>query len=181
MEQGDSEDSRYITKHCVKTIWNDLRLKEFCRIVDIEEHEEESVKHIKNELLQTLSILVSIRWNEWHRFRNIFLGLQYDKRKDKNIKNYRREDLAAKDFLRTRDSAGAFFRIRDAFIPIPIKQGMVKVYKKGRRLPFVDLEQNEIELGVGGYGTVTKATIAKWQYQVDGRPQSVSYIGFEIF
>jgi hypothetical protein len=82
------------------------------------------------------------------------------------MKRYGQAELGKEDFLGKDIWAHSFLRVRDQFFPIMIKEGMVKVYKEGRRLPFTD-QHGVVELGEGGYGKVRKEIIAVMQYRRD--------------
>ncbi|KAH7403385.1 kinase-like domain-containing protein [Cadophora sp. MPI-SDFR-AT-0126] len=173
-EQGRNPDVRFITKRTLSKIWTISCLERLCRICRMTDPDgisvNETVRHLKEQLLRTISILVHINWPHWDRFRRIFFDRRYSNdvlRIDKNIKGYTQAQLEAEGFLAKPRYAIEFLRVRDSFFPILIKNGMVKIFRKGRILPFIKQGNDSVELGSGGFGTVTKEIIAKNQFRVD--------------
>lgn len=183
MEQGDIDQAKFVTEQSLGEIWSPVRLKQFCRIAKFEDlgdlDSNKTVETLKHKLLKTISILVRIGWPKWNRFDHIFFNTRYSadgelQRVDSNIGLFKLEDLAKDDFLGGTIWARDFVRIRFAFIPIDIEEGMVQLFSSGHRLPFLEPEAQREELGIGSYGRVTKATIAKWKYHSGGNPVPVS-------
>jgi hypothetical protein len=179
MEQANDSKTRFITPHKLLEIWTQARLESFCHMVEPLSTEPEvvlTVCRIRQDLLRTLSILVSIVWDGWQRFPQIFFDTRYSKpgeRVDRTIKTCEKATLEHASFLGKPFWAQWFLRHRNAFFPITIKYRKIQVYKSGRRLPFV-LPRNEVEvLGSGASGTVTKERIAYLQYKLDGIHQPV--------
>jgi hypothetical protein len=180
MHQQDEERSRFVTQHRLLEIWTPARLESFCRMLEPSNSEEEvsiTVRHVQQDLLRTLSILVSIVWDGWVRFPQIFFDNRFSKageRIDRTIKTCEKATLEQANFLGKPFWAQKFLHQRNAFFPITTKHGKIQVYKTGRRLPFV-LPRDEVEeLGSGASGTVTKERIAYLQYKLDKIHQPVS-------
>src|SRR5271154_445555 len=85
---------RFVTKDSQREIWGSGRnLEDFSAIAKLG---GKTTKFLENHFLQTLSILVSIGWNEWPRFSEIFLQHFHDGRHDRTdaaIPEYTIEEL----------------------------------------------------------------------------------------
>lgn len=178
MEYRGVEGLRFVTRHSLDGIWTTARLETFCRIAHLGMVKRtELIEYLRKYLLRTLSILVSIHWGLWGTFHQTFFDhfiAPAFSRVDRNMKRYGQAELGREDFLGSTRWANSFLRVRDEFFPIAIKEGMVKVYKEGRRLPFID-QNGVVELGEGGYGKVRKEIIAIMRYRRDTGFQLVRY------
>ena len=123
------------------------------------------VDNVLMHLIKTTSILVAIRWQEWSSFGQIFFEprrgevLRHD-RKDQNLP-YSLDILEDLSFL-GKSWAGDFLGKQSCFLPIIIEQGTNDVYPRTRPLPFIRSRTQEI--AIGGYGSVSKEVIAKYQF-----------------
>ncbi|KAG9229024.1 kinase-like domain-containing protein [Amylocarpus encephaloides] len=161
--------AKFVTKHDLQEIWTYKRLESLCHIVDPRDvNIEATILALKRDLPRTLFILVTIHWKGWDRSRKIFFDTRYapaNERVDKNIKTYRLDQLARKDFLASERVAQCFLSSRDAFFPIGIREGMNKSYDSNRRLPLIQPPDiGRSILGDGASGSVTEETIAFGQY-----------------
>ncbi|EPE32291.1 Protein kinase-like (PK-like) [Glarea lozoyensis ATCC 20868] len=179
MHQGNDENSKFVTKHQLYEIWTLARLESFCRMIEPFISETQiaiTIARLRTDLLRTLSILVSIVWDGWQRFPQIFFDSRYSKageRVDRIIKICDEEILRQNDYLGSQFWAREFIGRRNAFFPITIKHRRIKDYPSGRRLPFI-LPRNEVEvLGSGASGTVTREKLALLQYKLDGTAQPI--------
>jgi hypothetical protein len=173
MYNKEEQLERFVTQHSLDRIWTTNRLEKLCRLADMGDYKSNE-PYLREYLLKTISILVSIKWKHWTQFHKIFFDHRYTQRTDKDISRYTFAELRGADFLGTEKDAGAFLSARDAFNPIVIKEGMVEKYDTLRRPPFIRPENGvEPELGRGGYGKVTKAVIARSQYHRNGIHQPV--------
>lgn len=174
MERGNNTDENFVTRDCLKEVWADDRLTTFSNMVGLSKTAY-GIEILRTKLLQTLSILVFMRWRHWQKFLSSFIHYgNLDKRGDATIMQHTREQLEDVDFLGGKKPAADFLMFRSSFVPIDISEGMVETYEKGRRLPFVEPENGvEIVLGRGGFGTVTKVRIARSQYYRGEIPQPV--------
>ncbi|CZR51481.1 uncharacterized protein PAC_01357 [Phialocephala subalpina] len=172
MEYQSRPALRFVTKHHLGGVWTTPRLENFCRVARLEGmiKPTEMIEYLRKNLLRTLSILVYIHWEYWDKFHRIFFDHVIAPplaRVDRSMKEYGQAELEREDFLGDSMLANAFLDFRDQFFPIVIKEGMVKVYREGRRLPFMELQNGVVELGEGGYGKVRKEIIAIMQYRRD--------------
>jgi hypothetical protein len=121
------------------------------------------LNYIWENLLNILSILVLIRWKEWHIFPHIFLEGMRDRegpRLDKSIP-FSLDYLLDESFLG--DMGQAFYNQQYVFKPIMVEGGTAGEYPGWKRLPFIQSKSEE--LGQGSYGTVTKEAIAPYQFK----------------
>jgi hypothetical protein len=181
MHQGNDENLRFVTKHQLFEIWTLARLESFCRMIEPFNSEAQiaiTIARLQRDLLRTLSILVSIVWDGWQRFPQIFFDNRYSQageRVDRRIKTCEEEILQHAEYLGSQFWAREFIGRRNAFFPITIKHRRIKDYPSGRRLPFI-LPRSKVEvLGSGASGTVTREEIAFLQYKLDGTAQPVSH------
>jgi hypothetical protein len=172
MYNKEEDPERFVTHDDLGRIWTTNRLQELCRLADLDHTSDE--EYLRENFLRTISILVGTKWRHWTRFHKIFFDRRYTQRMDKDIDRYTWEELRSDHFLGNDKDAGDFLRVRDAFDPVVIVEGMVKVYEKRRRLPLIRPKNGvEPELGRGGYGKVTQAVIAPSQYHRKTMPQPV--------
>jgi hypothetical protein len=179
MERRDKTDEKFVTRYALEYVWNDDRLTKFGLLVSLSRAGSDiTIETLRTNLLQTLSILVFMKWRQWDKFLSLFIYHgNLEKRGDATIMQHTQVDLEKDDFLGSKKSAADFMMFRSSFVPIDIWEGMVKTYKKDRRLPFLEPENGvAVELGRGGFGTVTKVEIARSQYYREGIPQPVRFL-----
>jgi hypothetical protein len=159
----DSIQDRFITEHSLRKIWNGGLLTGFLEALGYEDNV--LVGDILMNLIKTISILVSIRWDQWHRFGGIFLTyrdvavLRHD-RKDRALP-HPLQVLGDASFL-GKSWAVDFSRMQSSFLPIIVEQGKNTTYPRTRPLPFI--RSQTAKIATGAYGVVTKETIAKYQF-----------------
>jgi hypothetical protein len=120
---------------------------------------------IREEYLQTLSILVDIGWLEWGRFAEIFLNpdaVGEGGRSDRMIPTYTLAILEDESFLGP-PWAEKFLASQYTFYPIDIQEGRSLVLSKEWRLPFTN--DKPLNIGEGGYGQVTKEVIGRGHFR----------------
>ncbi|KAH6679447.1 kinase-like domain-containing protein [Halenospora varia] len=129
---------RFITSETLERIWTWEVLTEVLTLLSFADSPEliSLVGIIRSGLLQTLSILVQIQWQDWASFRE--------------------------RFLETRPGTLRHDR-KDSALPHLIEAGKNKVYSRDKPLPFIQAKQ--AHLGSGGYGIVTKEFIACRQFK----------------
>ena len=159
----DSIQDRFITEYSLRKIWNGGLLRGLLEVLGYEDNG--LVGDILMNLIKTISILVSIRWDEWPRFGGIFLEyrdgavLRHD-RKDRALP-HSLQVLGDPSFL-GKSWAVDFSRMQSSFLPIIVEQGKIVTYPRTRPLPFIRSKREKI--ATGAYGVVTKETIAKYQF-----------------
>jgi hypothetical protein len=159
----DSIQDRFITEHSLRKIWNGGLLTGLLEVLGYEDNG--LVGDILMNLIKTISILVSIRWDEWPRFSGIFLEyrdvavLRHD-RKDRALP-HPLQVLGDASFL-GKSWAVDFSRMQSSFLPIIVEQGKNTTYPRTRPLPFI--RSQTAKIATGAYGVVTKETIAKYQF-----------------
>ncbi|KAL4931544.1 uncharacterized protein BDV17DRAFT_239542 [Aspergillus undulatus] len=140
----------FLRRERLEGIWTDKRLNGFRNIYN--SFRREDIPQIKENYLQTLSILIDISWDGWSRFRTIFL--EHGNRTDKDIPENDISKLEQDTFLG--DWAMTFFLHRHIFCPVDI-EGVDRVLDSDdSRLPFLKRKK----IGQGAFGTVTKACVA---------------------
>jgi len=164
MVRSHDSSKRFVTKHSQELIW-----KESDNLRTLSRHAKlgfDNTDLLEENFLQTISILVSIGWREWSRFGDIFIDHRETNgdrdRTDNAIPKYTFQLLAEYGFLGRPGLARRFLEERYAFCPIVVKEGMSLTLEKGWRLPFIE---EEVEIGRGSYGAVTKEVIAIRQFQ----------------
>ncbi|KAL4968780.1 ankyrin repeat-containing domain protein [Aspergillus stella-maris] len=151
MERTSEDFGEFIPRGSLEKIWYDKRLKEFGQ--HYKAFGAEDIHRIKEHFLQTLSILVCIGWNDWGRFRSIFLDHWH--RRDRKIPDNGKSRLESDAFLGPAWGR-KFSHTRYRFCPIDIEQGENRVLGEGWRLPFVECGI----IGEGAYGSVTRQCVA---------------------
>ncbi|PKY00579.1 kinase-like protein [Aspergillus campestris IBT 28561] len=173
-KKGDSS-ATFIPRDALDDIWTNDRLELFIQHME-PGFDSSHIPTIKGAHLQTLSILVSIRWDEWTRFSHIFIHTSG--RTDQDIPCYDLAALRDTNFL-GEEWAFKFLFERVIFWPIDIEEGMNNVKPKDWRLPF--LEGRSDDLGRGAYGSVTKEVIPAVHYRPsEERAFSGGPIGREV-
>ncbi|KAL4919760.1 kinase-like domain-containing protein [Aspergillus aurantiobrunneus] len=176
MERKDDDSKKFVPRKSLENIWTDERLKLFLRLHKHKPFGERDIPLIKEKFLQTLSILVYINWDQWKRFRTIFL--EHENRADEHIPENDGRRLSSESFLGV--SATAFVQVRYIFCPVDIEQGKSLELVGSWRLPFIDGRL----IGRGGYGSVTKERVATGHLRYkDGRRSlnGPSYIACKRF
>ncbi|OJJ06553.1 hypothetical protein ASPVEDRAFT_328348 [Aspergillus versicolor CBS 583.65] len=124
-----------------------------------------SIRKIRSNFLQTISILIYINWDGWARFNEMFFLYQGPEttrdRTDRRIRHYDIQTLTREDFLGP-EAGGPFLDTRSIFCPIDIEEGSVSTWDDGWRLPFLAAKSER--RGGGGSGKVTKEVIAARHY-----------------
>ncbi|RJE24917.1 hypothetical protein PHISCL_02749 [Aspergillus sclerotialis] len=165
---------KFVPYAALEAIWTESRLEEFVHLIH-PGFDRDLIPFVRENLLRTLSILVSISWGlkEWELFGVIFLHRRNERgvrdRLDDRIPNY---TLGALTEFLDPIYAGRFLSERWTFYPIVLEEGKTQHFSGDWRLPFVNEES--IKIGSGGYGQVTKEVVAKRQFVVDSAlPRSV--------
>ncbi|KAL4956045.1 ankyrin repeat-containing domain protein [Aspergillus filifer] len=159
MVRTNEDFEEFIPRGSLERIWYDKRLKEFGQ--HYKAFGAEDIFRIKEKFLQTLSILVCINWDNWSRFRSIFLD--HGNRKDGNIPGNGKSELESNLFLGP-SWGRKFSHARYRFCPIDIEEGVDRVLGEGWRLPFVEGGT----IGEGAYGSVTRQYVAARHLRPDG-------------
>jgi hypothetical protein len=164
MVRSRDGSKRFVTKHSQELVWKESdnlwTLSSFAKLGF------DNTQLLEKNFLQTISILVSIGWREWSRFGDIFIDHRETDgdrdRTDNAIPKYTFELLAQPGFLGKPGPARRFLEERYAFCPIVVREGTSLTLEKGWRLPFIE---EEVEIGRGSYGAVTKEVIAVRHFQ----------------
>ncbi|KAL4736592.1 hypothetical protein BDV11DRAFT_172728 [Aspergillus similis] len=175
----------FITYDSLREVWTEQ--KDSGILSNIGLTDEEAI-HVGIKLLRTFSILVVMRWDEWHKFSGLFLqGRDCRSRStDEEVMKLSSADL---EQCLGRSWASNFQNWIAAFNPIIIEFGKIMACEKnmkpsssghseyvqvpdGARLPFL-LNQSGSQLGRGGYGTVTRETIPSGQFLDKARERNI--------
>ncbi|KAE8349845.1 hypothetical protein BDV28DRAFT_140373 [Aspergillus coremiiformis] len=156
---------KFITRNSLAGIWNQSCLERFLDMMR-PGFDHTMIDRIREDFLQTLSILVDIGWQEWWRFGAIFLNHKdanhEGDRSDRMIPTYVLATLEDNSFLGS-PWAEKFLNNRSIFCPINIQEGKSLVLSKEWKLPFINEES--IIIGNGAYGKVTKEIIGSGHYR----------------
>lgn len=152
MERPDNPFQRFVARGSLREIWSDDRLKRFIALFS-PGFGRSSLQEVRQNYVQTLSILVWIKWDGWARFGTIFLRAG---RADCDIPTYSSRTLEDLSFLGPR-WGDTFFTHQYIFCPIDILEGQNMVRAEGWRLPFLNRTG---ETRSGGFGDVVKEWIA---------------------
>lgn len=171
MEKREIALEKFISRGSLQDIWSKQRLEIFIDLL-APGFGKESILDVQRHYVQTLSILVWIRWNDWSSFGTIFFKQD---RADCNIPAYTWNDLSDPGFL-GRDGVHEFFDARCLFCPIDIVEGENIVCSEEWRLPFL---QSSGVIRSGGFGEVAQETIARGHFhprslRANGEPSHVS-------
>lgn len=151
---------RFISLRTLEEIWTWDCLQRFLDILGIDS-DIGSAQYVRKNLIKVLSILVAIRWEDWSRFEDIFLeGRRRRLREDSSLP-FALASLEDDSFLGM-SFASDFLNVQHAYIPIVVEEGESKIYPRTRPLPF--LKSRSSNIGVGGFGVVTKEVIACHQF-----------------
>ena len=156
--QRDLAGEPFVCDHELGEAWDQNRL------LDLVSHisSRSDLDFIRHNLVKILSILVSIRWDRWSDFEKHFLRHKVDGRFDRLDANL---PLADCSFL---DDSGYDFKTNQyTFLPIRIEQGQNQEFSPERRLPFV---HSSAIIGKGGFGEVTRCTIARGHFLDTQKP-----------
>ncbi|KAF7596888.1 hypothetical protein BBP40_011933 [Aspergillus hancockii] len=154
---------KIVTRHSLMGIWTEACLEAFIDLWKPGFHYG-SISLIREEYLQTLSILVDVGWTEWSSFGEIFLNpdaMGERGRSDRMIPTYTLAVLEDEAFLGP-PWAEKFLASQYTFCPIDIQEGKSLLLSKGWRLPFTNGES--LKIGHGGYGQVTKEVIGSGHF-----------------
>jgi hypothetical protein len=157
----DENLEKFISQKSMRKIWTEGRLMRFFKILH-PEYDHTALLFAEENLLSTLSILVTIRWPHWSTFWELFFDSRDSSGKQNHLDHsipYPLSTLNDESFLG--EWASDFQSIQHVFIPIVVERGQIKDYPKEYRLPFINHERKEI--GEGGFGKVTKEVIASHQ------------------
>ncbi|KAE8136096.1 hypothetical protein BDV38DRAFT_294135 [Aspergillus pseudotamarii] len=174
----DRPSEKVVTRHSLAVIWSESRLEKFIDLVR-PGFDHAWIPVIREEWLQTLSILVDIGWQDWARFADIFL-MHHDEhcewdRTDRMIPKYKLAVLEDDSFLGS-PWAEKFQASQYTFCPIDIEEGKSLFFSKEWKLPFINEESTSI--GNGAYGRVTKEIIgsghfrSRSEHHLPGAPHS---------
>ncbi len=144
----------FITADAVKQVMTKERVRDLLKGLGLEDQEQLSI--VWNHSRQILAILVTIKWNGWPKFKEIFLReldpLGRPRRGDHQLPfldlTFLEEDVR-EDF----DEAQSLFR------PIIIQENKHLIYGERHRLPFLKSRQ----IGDGGFGVVTEELVERKQ------------------
>ncbi|KAJ6178290.1 hypothetical protein N7519_008751 [Penicillium mononematosum] len=157
----------FIPYESVQKIWVGDRLEQFLKTQDPSLGRSD-IAVAREGLLRTISILTGVvprDWSGWSRFRQIFFPPDddvADRRRDKNILDFTREELERDSFLRDTNLAGHFVTHRWSYFPVVLNDNEADgedeedSYGENYRLP---LFREDHVLRQGGYGEVTKEII----------------------
>ncbi len=158
----DSSTGRFVSEHSLSKIWSRTVMARFLELLGYG-NSPDLVSLAMEFLVKTISILVSIRWDEWGKFGELFFeyraAVRHD-RKDTHLP-YTSEVLQDSEFLGKRWGI-LFFREQSVYLPLVINQGSNPIFPRNRPLPFI-LSKTE-PIAQGGYGSVTREVIAAYQY-----------------
>jgi hypothetical protein len=155
LENKDYTGEDFIGSVALLDIWSSDRVERFLGIFNLK-HDSPSIRYVRQDCVQILSLLVTVRFAHWEKFPQI---LQY--RKDSSIP-FTHETLRRDSFLGAEDYD--WFHLRqDSYHPVVIEEGEIKEYPASRRLPFI--RKWRVDLGEGSYGKVTKEVIAHGQFK----------------
>ncbi|CAG8908813.1 unnamed protein product [Penicillium egyptiacum] len=151
----------FIPYESVRKIWAGDRLEQFLKTHDSSLGRSD-IAAAREGLLRTISILTGVvprDWSGWSRFRQIFFPPDddvADRRRDKNILDFTRQELESDSFLRDTNLAGHFVTHRWSYFPVVLNENVEDAYGENYRLP---LFREDHVLREGGYGEVTKEII----------------------
>jgi hypothetical protein len=139
------------------------------------------IRDIRRNFLQTISILISVNWDDWSRFDEIFFSHQGSDgtldRTDHSLRHYNLQSLRSESFLGP-VFGSLFFDARYIFCPIDIEEGSNLSFEDGWRLPFLPAESQP--RGRGGFGLITREVIAARHYYRSGNYRYGNNGGFEV-
>ncbi|OGM51379.1 putative 2-5A-dependent ribonuclease [Aspergillus bombycis] len=161
----DRPSEKVVTRHSLAVIWSESRLEKFIDLVR-PGFDDSWIGAIREEWLQTLSILVDIGWQDWGRFGDIFLRHRDENgeldRSDRRIPTYTLAILEDDSFLGS-PWAEKFQASQYTFCPIDIEEGKSLMFSKEWKLPFIN--ETSASIGTGAYGRVTKEIIGSGHFR----------------
>ncbi|KAI9040381.1 uncharacterized protein KD926_008338 [Aspergillus affinis] len=158
MQQCQTPPQMFISRGALREIWSQSRLETFIDLF-APGFDKSSIAEVQERYVQTLSILVWIRWEDWANFGAIFLQ---QNRADCDIPTYDLPGLQDPNFL-GHMWAIHFYNGRYIFCPIDILEGQNIERSEGWRLPFLD---GGGKIGGGGFGVVDQETIARGHFRI---------------
>ena len=145
---------RFVTADTVTRVMTKERVRDLLKIMGPEV--EEQLDIIWKHLRQVLAILITIKWNGWPKFQEIFLReLDTFERPERSDHHLPFLDLTFLD----EDVREEFDDVQYLFQPIIIQENMHLVYSEQFRLPFLKSEKR----GSGAFGTITEELVEKKQ------------------
>jgi hypothetical protein len=167
----------FITYGSLYDVWTEKSDSGILSILDLTDRD---TLYVRDSLLRTFSILMVIRWDEWHRFSELFLR---ERDSETRITDEVVMKLSSSDLMQCLGVSWAlnFQNWIAAFNPVIIETGKIMACERnvmssssghseyvqvpdGGRLPFL-LKESGSQLGRGGYGTVTQETIAAGHFR----------------
>jgi hypothetical protein len=172
VHNNGTHGAEFISSRALCDIWHFL-IAEFLDII-APNIARNDISYIWENLLSIISVLVRIRWPDWHRFPSLFMEHMRDpilRRSDNDIP-FEKSDLCDVALLGTHGEA--FWNTQYLFHAITIVEGEPAEYPRSRPLPFLGKQREK--LGQGSYGVVWKETIAPYHYLPLGHdnPKAVS-------
>ena len=147
---------RFITADVVRQIMTIERVGDLLKGVGINTEEQLEKQMIWKHLRQILAILITIKWNGWSKFKDIFLReLDTFNRPEHGDHQLPFLDLG---FLEE-DVREDFDDVQYLFKPIIIEENTHRTYTDRYRVPFLKSR----ERGDGGFGVVTEELVEKKQ------------------
>ncbi|KAL4887499.1 kinase-like domain-containing protein [Aspergillus karnatakaensis] len=174
MQRQDKPLEKFVPRDSLIAIWTEECLQTF--VQQYSPFYESDIPNVRENFIQTLSILVEMNWDrdQWQNFRTIFL--QHEGRTDKNVPDYELPMLVHESFLGP-SWGGTFLHTRDIFCPVDIEEGRDMRFDKGGRLPFLDINPITPESSTEENGhliqgkpltTVTKEVVASGHLRLRG-------------
>jgi hypothetical protein len=160
----DEPQSAFVPDSSLREIWRSPRLQHFFHRRDW--CTTEALKTIYDKFLRILSILVYIRWQDWHLFRKIFLDPRAS-----NGEHVRADGclpfahLDQLKFLQNGELRQRMYTYQHVFCPVQIHLGQTGHYKAPRRLPFESMKQLRPEFSA----VVFRVLVAECHLLSDGR------------
>lgn len=176
-----NSEHEFITAHDLGNIWTSERITAVLEYADVVESEldQNIITQVRDDFKKILSVLLAFGWDDWSDFRTIFWDhCDEDGRRTRVDSKlpFTEEDLSKHDFLGKVDGS-SFWTHQFKFDPICIEEGKHNILQPQTRKPFVNKER--VLIGKGGFGDVTKETIAikQFRYQTKSR-NDVSLLHF---
>ncbi|RDW90034.1 uncharacterized protein DSM5745_01809 [Aspergillus mulundensis] len=132
MQNRYDANKKFLPRSSLEGIWLLDRLKKMAQ--HYRAFNLADIPIIRAQFMQTISILIYIRWNQWDNFRLIFL--EYPHRSDGNLLTHDYQTLSDESFLGSWGQK--FLDKRYLFCPVDIVEGTITQYTQRHRLPFLD-------------------------------------------
>ena len=152
---------RFISLKTLEEIWTVECLKRFLDILKLD-YDINLAPYVRRNLIKVLSILVTIRWDDWSRFEAIFLDRDGRRAREDSSLPFALSALEDNSFLGM-SFASDFLNVQHAYTPIVVEEGESKIYSRTRPLPFLKSQSSQI--GAGGFGIVTREVVASHQFK----------------